>query len=83
VLSERAKKQVQPLLQAAYKNNPDGFYIHAPKRSKTHVKGLLGVEKQNNPASKCHSIPAVFFKKMGQLSDRICLFQHVCQFRPA
>ncbi|WP_459796887.1 transposase, partial [Alkalibacterium sp. m-11] len=38
----RAKKQVQPLLQAAYKNNPDGFYIHAPKRSKTHVKGLLG-----------------------------------------
>lgn len=42
VLSERAKKQVQPLLQAAYKNNPDGFYIHAPKRSKTHVKGVLG-----------------------------------------
>ncbi|WP_343753859.1 transposase, partial [Alkalibacterium iburiense] len=42
VLSERAKKQVQPLLQAAYKNNPDGFYIHAPKRSQTRVKGLLG-----------------------------------------
>ena len=42
VLSERTKKQVQPLLQAAYKNNPDGFYIHAPKRSQTRVKGLLG-----------------------------------------
>ena len=46
-------------------------------------KSTLAVEKQNNPASKCHFIPAVFFKKMGQLSDRICLFQHVCQFRPA
>ena len=44
---------------------------------------IISVEKQNNPASKCHFIPAVFFKKMGQLSDRICLFQHVCQFRPA
>ena len=35
----------------------------------------LDVEKQNNPASKCHFIPAVFLKKMGQLSDRICLFR--------
>ena len=47
------------------------------------IKGELFVEKQNNPASKCHFIPAVLFKKMRQLSDRICLFQHVCQFRPA
>lgn len=38
VLSERAKKQVQPLLQKAWK----GFYINAPKRSRTAVKGLLG-----------------------------------------
>ena len=50
------------------------------KQSRQRVP--LYVEKQNNPASKCHFIPAVFFKKMGQLSDRICLFQHVCQFRP-
>lgn len=42
VLSDREKKRVQPLLQAAYQNNPQGFYINAPKRSKTDVKGILG-----------------------------------------
>lgn len=40
-LSTRAKKIVQPLLQEAYANNPDGFYVNAPKRSHTDVKGLL------------------------------------------
>lgn len=42
VLSQRAKKQVQPLLQAAYKNNADGFYVNAPKKSRTKLKSLLG-----------------------------------------
>lgn len=40
-LSVRAKKKFQPLLQAAYTNNPDGFYVNAPKRSQTDVRGLL------------------------------------------
>jgi len=42
VLPKRAKKEVQPLLQAAYRNNAEGFYINAPKRSKTNMKELLG-----------------------------------------
>lgn len=41
-LSQRAKAKVQPLLQAAYNNNPDGFYVHAPKQSRTDVKATLG-----------------------------------------
>ena len=41
-LSPAAKKVVQPKLQAAYKNNPQGFYVNAPKRSKTDVKKILG-----------------------------------------
>lgn len=40
-LSQRAKAKVQPLLQAAFKNNPDGFYIHAPNQSRTDVKATL------------------------------------------
>ncbi|WP_459783924.1 hypothetical protein, partial [Alkalibacterium sp. s-m-22] len=60
-------------------------FIHRKAKRASHKKNSnsLNVEKQNNPASKCHFIPAVLFKKMRQLSDRICLFQHVCQFRPA
>ena len=41
-LSNRAKKQVQHLLQAAYKNNAEGFYVNAPKQSRTKLKSLLG-----------------------------------------
>jgi len=36
-LSEEEKKKVQPLLQAAYKENGDGFYVYAPKQ-KGNVK---------------------------------------------
>lgn len=31
-LSEKEKKKVQPLLQKAYKENKEGFYINAPKQ---------------------------------------------------
>lgn len=40
-LSEWDKKRVQKRLQAAYKKNGDGFYIHAPKRSRVKLRGLL------------------------------------------
>lgn len=36
-LSDEQKKKVQPLLQAAYKENGDGFYVYAPKQ-KGNVK---------------------------------------------
>lgn len=41
VLNRREKRDVQHLLQNAYKKNADGFYVHAPKRSRTKLKGLL------------------------------------------
>lgn len=40
-LSKWDKGRVQSRLQAAYKNNNKGFYVNAPKRSRTNVKGLL------------------------------------------
>ncbi|KAF0339189.1 transposase [Pediococcus acidilactici] len=40
-LSPWDKKRVQPRLQRAYKANAEGFYVNAPKRSLTHLKGLL------------------------------------------
>lgn len=40
-LSEKDKKKVQSRLQAAYTNNGEGFYVNAPKRSRTKLKGLL------------------------------------------
>lgn len=40
-LSVWDKKRVQQRLQNAYKNNGEGFYVNAPKRSKTNLKGLL------------------------------------------
>jgi hypothetical protein len=40
-LTEREKRKVQPILQKAYKDYPDGFYIHAPKQ-KGNVKEQLG-----------------------------------------
>lgn len=40
-LSEAEKKEVQPLLQKAYTENKDGFYIYAPK-TKGNVKAQLG-----------------------------------------
>lgn len=40
-LSDWDKHRVQPRLQRAYTNNAQGFYVNAPKRSRTHMKGLL------------------------------------------
>lgn len=40
-LSRWDKSRVQAQLQAAYKNNPDGFYVYAPKRSRAKLRGLL------------------------------------------
>lgn len=40
-LKEWDKKRVQPRLQAAYTKNGEGFYVNAPKRSRTDLKGLL------------------------------------------
>ena len=40
-LSEAEKKKVQPLLQKAYTENKDGFYIYAPK-GKGDLKAQLG-----------------------------------------
>ena len=40
-LSEWDKRRVQKRLQAAYEKNGDGFYIHAPKRSRVKLRGLL------------------------------------------
>lgn len=31
-LTTKEKQEIQPLLQAAYTNNPNGFYIYAPKQ---------------------------------------------------
>jgi hypothetical protein len=33
-LTEQEKRKVQHLLQKAYKNNPDGFYIYTPEECK-------------------------------------------------
>ncbi|GEN57827.1 hypothetical protein GCM10012290_24030 [Halolactibacillus alkaliphilus] len=41
ILFPTTKKVVQPKLQVAYKNM-QGFYVNAPKRSKTDVKKILG-----------------------------------------
>jgi hypothetical protein len=41
LLSPEEKKKVQPLLQKAYQENPDGFYIHAPQK-RGNVKEQLG-----------------------------------------
>jgi hypothetical protein len=40
-LNESEKKQVQSRLQAAYKENGDGFYVYAPKQ-RGSVKEQLG-----------------------------------------
>jgi len=40
-LNEQEKKEVQPLLQKAYKANGDGFYVYAPKQ-KGNVKAQIG-----------------------------------------
>jgi hypothetical protein len=40
-LTEEQKKQVQPLLQKAYSENEEGFYVHAPKQD-GNVKAQLG-----------------------------------------
>lgn len=40
-LTEEEKRKVQPLLQKAYSENEEGFYIHAPKQS-GNVKAQLG-----------------------------------------
>ena len=40
-LSQWDKARVQPLLQAAYTKNAEGFYVHAPKRSRTSLKKIL------------------------------------------
>lgn len=40
-LTEEEKRKVQPLLQKAYLNNEEGFYVHAPKQS-GNVKVQLG-----------------------------------------
>lgn len=40
-LSKWDRQRVQPKLQAAYSRNGDGFYVNAPKRSRTNLKGLL------------------------------------------
>jgi hypothetical protein len=40
-LSEEEKRQVQPLLQKAYSENGEGFYVYAPKQ-KGEVKAQLG-----------------------------------------
>lgn len=40
-LSEEEKKKIQPLLQKAYSENEEGFYVHAPKQ-KGNVKAQLG-----------------------------------------
>jgi hypothetical protein len=40
-LSEGDKKKIQPLLQRAYTENKDGFYIYAPKGT-GNVKALIG-----------------------------------------
>lgn len=41
VLSPKEKKEVQPQLQTAYTKNAEGFYVNAPKRSRTNVKRVL------------------------------------------
>jgi hypothetical protein len=40
-LTEEEKRKVQPLLQKAYSENEEGFYVHAPKQS-GNVKAQLG-----------------------------------------
>lgn len=40
-LTEEEKRKVQPLLQKAYLENEEGFYVHAPKQS-GNVKAQLG-----------------------------------------
>lgn len=40
-LTEEEKRRVQPLLQKAYSENEEGFYVHAPKQS-GNVKAQLG-----------------------------------------
>src|SRR5699024_4179220 len=40
-LSKWDKSRVQGRLQAAYQKNAEGFYVNAPKRSRTKLKGLL------------------------------------------
>jgi hypothetical protein len=40
-LTEEQKRQVQPLLQRAYSENEEGFYVHAPKQD-GNVKAQLG-----------------------------------------
>lgn len=40
-LNVREKKAVQSLLQQAYNTHGQGFYVNAPQRSRTKLKGLL------------------------------------------
>ncbi|KAF1297856.1 transposase [Enterococcus sp. JM4C] len=41
ILPDWHKRRVQGALQKAYTKNGDGFYVYAPKRSRTNTKGLL------------------------------------------
>ena len=39
-MTDKEKKEIQPLLQKAYSANGEGFYVHAPKQ-KGNVKAQL------------------------------------------
>jgi hypothetical protein len=56
-LNEREKKPVQSRMQAAYKENGDGFYVHAPKQ-RGNVKEQLGYigRYMRRPAIAIHRI---------------------------
>lgn len=41
MLTHQEKQRNQPLLQKAYTNNAQGFYVNAPQRSRTEVQSLL------------------------------------------
>ena len=41
VLTPNEKREHQHLLQKAYSKNAEGFYVNAPKRSRTKILGLL------------------------------------------
>ncbi len=41
VLTPVQKREFQHLLQKAYSKNAEGFYVNAPKRSRTKITGLL------------------------------------------
>ncbi|WP_424955040.1 IS91 family transposase [Effusibacillus lacus] len=69
-LNQRERKKYRKLLDEAYRENPDGFYVHAPKR-----KG--NVQKQLQYIGRYMRRPAISLKRIVKYDGKTVTFSYV------